>query len=155
MRANGVPNFPDPQTDGGMAFEEGSGIDPESQQFKDADSTCKQFLLAKAMDDQWPAEDKLTYARCMRANGVPAFPDPDADGGVPALMKGGAVDPESSQFCTTGCGSRSAGSGSASRASWPRPRWLPRPTRGFSPDIRRRDGIWASTALRGRSTCAR
>ncbi|WP_116112125.1 hypothetical protein [Amycolatopsis ruanii] len=105
MRANGVPNFPDPQADGGMTFDEGSGIDPQSQQFKDADSKCKQLMPGdkgkSAMGDQWPAEDKLKYAQCMRENGVPAFPDPDADGGFPALLQGGPVDPESPQFEAT------------------------------------------------------
>ncbi|MEU0464963.1 hypothetical protein ABZ215_13250 [Amycolatopsis sp. NPDC006131] len=102
MRANGIANFPDPKADGGMAFDENSGIDPESQQFKDADAKCKQFMPADAgkrtTGDQWPAEDKLKYAQCMRENGVPAFPDPDADGGFPALIQGGPVDPESPQF---------------------------------------------------------
>jgi predicted small secreted protein len=46
MRENGVPNFPDPQPDGGMRIEAGpdSGIDPQSQEFKDAHAKCEQYM---------------------------------------------------------------------------------------------------------------
>jgi hypothetical protein len=45
MRENGVPNFPDPQPDGGMQIQvgPGTGIDPQSQEFKDAQKKCEQF----------------------------------------------------------------------------------------------------------------
>ena len=39
----------------------------------------------------------LAYARCMRANGVPKFPDPQAGGGF-QFQKGGGVDPSSPLF---------------------------------------------------------
>lgn len=38
----------------------------------------------------------LAFARCMRANGVPAFPDPNGQGGQ--LGPGSGIDPSSPQF---------------------------------------------------------
>lgn len=102
MRENGLPDFPDPKDGGGGILGEGSGIDPESQEFKDAEAKCKQYLPNSGQpgqgDDPWSAEDKLAYAKCMRENGVPKFADPGADGNFPPIIKGGDVDPESPEF---------------------------------------------------------
>jgi hypothetical protein len=43
MRQKGVPNFPDPSENGGFIFEEKSGVDPSSPQFKQAEQACKQY----------------------------------------------------------------------------------------------------------------
>jgi hypothetical protein len=103
MRQNGVANFPDPAKDGSVKFGGKDGIDPNSSEFKAADAKCKQFLPGGEKNqnpgvDPWSAELKLQYANCMRSNGVPSFPDPDADGRFPQLEKGGPVDPDSAQF---------------------------------------------------------
>jgi hypothetical protein len=48
MRSHGVPKFPDPKiaADGGMSlgFRRGSGIDPNSPQFRAAQSACQKLL---------------------------------------------------------------------------------------------------------------
>ena len=46
MRENGVPDFPDPQPEGGLRIERGpnSGIDPDSQAFKSAQAACEQYM---------------------------------------------------------------------------------------------------------------
>ena len=44
MRQNGVPNMPDPQPGGGMLIGQGSGVDPNSQVFKDAQEKCRAQL---------------------------------------------------------------------------------------------------------------
>jgi len=44
MRKNGVPKFPDPQPDGRMLFDGGSGVDPDSPQFKAAQEACRKLL---------------------------------------------------------------------------------------------------------------
>jgi hypothetical protein len=46
MRENGVPDFPDPQADGGIRLEAGpgTGLDPNSQAFKDAEAKCEQYM---------------------------------------------------------------------------------------------------------------
>jgi len=42
-------------------------------------------------------QDSLAYAECMRANGVPSFPDPSAGGGF-EFQSGGGIDPSSPVF---------------------------------------------------------
>lgn len=56
MRENGVPEFPDPDPDGGIRVEmkPGSTLDPESPQFKAARQACAQFLP----DGAGPQNDK-------------------------------------------------------------------------------------------------
>jgi hypothetical protein len=44
MRDNGVPNFPDPQPNGGMMIGQDSGIDPESDTFKAAQRKCEALM---------------------------------------------------------------------------------------------------------------
>jgi hypothetical protein len=104
MRANGLPNFPDPEKDGAIKIKPGdSSLDPNSPEFKKAQEKCKSFMgsgnnVPNQSDDLWPADKKLKYAQCMRANGVPDYPDPDSTGQFPAFPKGGNIDPQSSQF---------------------------------------------------------
>ncbi|MER5772585.1 hypothetical protein [Streptomyces sp. NPDC001985] len=43
MRKNGLSDFPDPSTDGGVILGQDTGVDPKSEQFKKADEACKQY----------------------------------------------------------------------------------------------------------------
>lgn len=91
MRKNGVPKFPDPDSEGrlrGIKAGPGTGIDPESAQFTAAAKAC-QKLAPKAPSPAQQAEDReqlLEFSACMRKNGVPNFPDPkfnpDGSGGI-------------------------------------------------------------------------
>ncbi len=80
MRANGVPNFPDPSADGGIQISPGSGLNPQSPAFQTAQTKCRKFLPAggpgprKATKAQFAAA--LAFAKCMRSHGLPHFPDP-------------------------------------------------------------------------------
>jgi hypothetical protein len=72
MRANGVPNFPDPSEGGGIPL----GTSPASEA---AQKACGHLLpgggtLAAATAAQ--KQRIFTLARCMRAHGVSGFPDP-------------------------------------------------------------------------------
>ncbi|MGI5328433.1 hypothetical protein [Actinomadura nitritigenes] len=100
MRENGVPKFSDPGDGGNLMLPE--GVDPNSPQVKKATEACKKYMgggsPGKKADGGWSADNKLKYAQCMRANGVPKFSDPDADGNFPALKQGSGVDPTSPQF---------------------------------------------------------
>ena len=83
MRANGVPNFPDPSSGGGFQFASGSGIDPSSPAYQSARAKCQKLLPAGPAppgtnthpSGQWLAH-MVKVAQCMRAHGVPDFPDP-------------------------------------------------------------------------------
>ena len=99
MRAHGITKFPDPDSHGdiGINAGPGSGIDPNSPQFKAADRACKPLLPAP--NHSQAAQDRpalLRYARCMRAHGMPDFPDPDPGGGLQIkASRGSDLDPNS------------------------------------------------------------
>ena len=81
MRNNGVPDFPDPGPDGRFR-----GIGHEQQDtptYQAAMEACR--ALAPGGDHQStgdPAyiEQMRKFSQCMRDNGLPDFPDPDAEG---------------------------------------------------------------------------
>jgi hypothetical protein len=102
MRREGIPNFPDPNAEGGVQFDKKGGIDPDSAQFKAADQQCKQYLPAgtgeDAGSDPWTTDLKLRFAKCMRDNGMPNFPDPNEKGQFPEVGEGGKIDVSSAQF---------------------------------------------------------
>lgn len=85
MRAHGVPSYPDPQltNSGGVKISPGT-TNPNSPAFKSADAACRRLLPdAGAPAGGASAREKaqeVKFADCMRAHGVPSFPDPDHDG---------------------------------------------------------------------------
>ena len=105
MRKNGEPNFPDPNAQGQLSFGSGSGIDPSSPQFQQAQTACRKLLPnhgtpSPAQQAQARAQ-ALAFSACMRKNGVPNFPDPQfgTGGRVSIKISGGAgLDPQSPQF---------------------------------------------------------
>jgi hypothetical protein len=87
MRAHGIKNFPDPNSQGGIAISggPGSGIDPNSAVFRAADRTCRSHLKGANLSpaQQAAAEARaLRYSQCMRAHGILDFPDPNGQGGI-------------------------------------------------------------------------
>jgi hypothetical protein len=77
MRSHGVPSFPDPTPGGGIELP--TNLDPQSPAFRSARRACKQFLPNRGTPPSTSAGERtaaLTLARCMRAHGVPQFPDP-------------------------------------------------------------------------------
>jgi hypothetical protein len=79
MRANGVPNFPDPSPGGGWNFRAGSGIDQSSPLFKRAQAKCQKLLPNGGAGPAFNAQagpQLLKIASCMRHHGIPDFPDP-------------------------------------------------------------------------------
>lgn len=80
MRANGVPNFPDPNPGGGFSFPAGAGVDPYAPAVKAAQTKCQNFMPdplshGPAFSAQSFAK-VLRVAHCMRQHGIPDFPDP-------------------------------------------------------------------------------
>jgi hypothetical protein len=80
MRAHGVPDFPDPDSNG--AFH---NLPEETPQETAADHVCHHLLTAGPQMNQAQQQHALgqlvRYARCMRAHGVPNFPDPTTTSG--------------------------------------------------------------------------
>ena len=75
MRANGVSDFPDPNASGEFVY----GVSVSPAVFKQAVDACKDLqppgtLSAKRSPEQ--QKEGLTFAQCIRENGVRDFPDP-------------------------------------------------------------------------------
>jgi hypothetical protein len=108
MRTHGVPNFPDPDSNGRIVISSGvgpngqrTGIDNTTPQFKAAQSACQKLLpnggRPTAAQQAQNQQAMLAFARCMRSHGVPNFPDPKADGELTMGSRSG-VDPDTPQF---------------------------------------------------------
>jgi hypothetical protein len=87
MRSHGIRDFPDPMPGGGVAFQinagPGSDLNPSSPRFEAADQACRS-LLPGGKEAPPPSAQKIAegvkWAACMRAHGLPSFPDPNAQG---------------------------------------------------------------------------
>jgi hypothetical protein len=84
MRTHGEPNFPDPQANGDTFISPGSGVTLNSAQLPAAVNACQHLEPGGSMSAFTPPTEQnlllgLRMAQCVRAHGVPNFPDP---GGV-------------------------------------------------------------------------
>jgi hypothetical protein len=90
MRSSGVPNWPDPESSGVFdkskltAQQLGAG----SARVESAQHACQHLLPnggrgPDAAQLQQVKEQGLQFAHCIRAHGVPRFPDPGSDGRIP------------------------------------------------------------------------
>ncbi|HKS46209.1 MAG TPA: hypothetical protein VJT49_14075 [Amycolatopsis sp.] len=101
MRTEGVADFPDPNAQGKIDLGSNQKFDPNSATFKAADAKCKKMLPDNGNASPAPAvsgEAQINYAKCMRANGVPKFPDPNAEGGIDVNGDTLGVDPTGPVF---------------------------------------------------------
>ncbi|HTX31017.1 MAG TPA: hypothetical protein VMD09_06510 [Solirubrobacteraceae bacterium] len=80
MRANGIPNFPDPSSGGGIQIP--NGVDPQSPAFQAAQNRCFKLMPGGGPLHGHASEQQklmmLHLSQCMRAHGFPDFPDPVA-----------------------------------------------------------------------------
>ena len=120
MRANGVPDFPDPGTIvggpanmiGGIAIP--ATIDVQAPAFQTAQTACRR-LLATALSRQGRPQISATirasliaHAQCMRTHGVPGYQDPTFPAGGGIAITDAGTDPQSPayQHAQTICGGR-------------------------------------------------
>jgi hypothetical protein len=86
MRHNGVSQFPDPGASGELTIDavaNGSSLNPSTPAFEQAISACKDLEPAGFMGSKRSSQQQgaaLKFAECIRANGVPDFPDPLPNG---------------------------------------------------------------------------
>jgi hypothetical protein len=128
IRAHGVPNFPDPTSNGrgGVQIQQSqrsgsgpstkvNGVPVNGPAFQKAMQACRRYLPnggapSPAQQAQIKAE-ALAMARCMRSHGVPNFPDPQFQngpgGGFGIRLGGPGIDPNSPAFqaAQKACGS--------------------------------------------------
>lgn len=86
MRENGVSDFPDPEEDsqGRVRLAVPEDIDQNSPTFKSARSACQSKLFQgdgdSAASKTFDATKVAPWAKCVRENGMPDFPDPEVQG---------------------------------------------------------------------------
>lgn len=82
MRANGVPDFPDPTSNGLIRVR--AGVDPSSPAVTAAQAKCQKFRPNEGSPLSGPPPSAQKFAqmlkvsRCMRRRGIANFPDPRA-----------------------------------------------------------------------------
>lgn len=115
MRANGDPSWPDPNSNGMFANNNGS-LDESSAAYKKANNACSKYQTSNnapnAAQQQQALATLLKYSQCMRAHGVKNYPDPTADSTGVSISTSG-IDRNSPQYQTAkqACSSLQVGPG--------------------------------------------
>jgi hypothetical protein len=104
MRSHGVLDFPEPNSQGNTVINGGPGSDlnPGSPVFQAASRACAAYQPpgpTPAQEVKMLAQ-ALKFSQCMRAHGLPNFPDPKVlNGGIGIRIgPGTGLDPSSPQF---------------------------------------------------------
>jgi hypothetical protein len=102
MRSHGVPGFPDPDSKGNFIIQ-GPKLGGSPGAFQLADRACRQLLPGggqmTAAQQQQALRQALKFSACMRAHGLPTFPDPTAEkGGISLSLGGSGLSPHSPRF---------------------------------------------------------
>jgi hypothetical protein len=120
LRSHGVPNFPDPKTNGngGMQIQssngntEVNGVKVNGPAFQSALQACRSKLPNGGHPQPLSASRRnqlLQFSQCMRAHGLTNFPDPTFGGGGAQLRlsQQTCIDPRSPAFqaAQKACGS--------------------------------------------------
>ena len=101
MRSHGVPNFPDPDSSGGIVIKK-TLLEPSYRAPRSARAACAHLLPKYGLAMMTPAQEEqhqrqqLAMAACMRRHGFPNFPD-DWSGNVGQLQSA-HIDPNSPQL---------------------------------------------------------
>jgi hypothetical protein len=109
MRSHGVPNFPDPDSSGGIVIKkslmESSYNAPRSARTACVHLLPKYALTLTPVQQEQHQRQQLAFAACMRRHGFPQFPD-GWSGNVGQLISA-HIDPSSPQLnaALTKCGS--------------------------------------------------
>ena len=116
MRDHGVAEFPDPDASGELTLDgivNGSSLDPSAPAWQDAIDACKDLQPPGFTGHKRNAKEQdyaLAFARCMRENGVPDFPDPEPGAPlvdtnrIPSAAGRGALDIPELQAAMDTCG---------------------------------------------------
>jgi hypothetical protein len=104
MRAHGVPNWPDPDSQGNFPPLNEQALGVSKQTSGVAQQACRHLLSSGGSATPQQRQQKLAFAvkvaQCLRGHGYPNFPDPTASGqNIPS-----GIDTNSPQFQTTETG---------------------------------------------------
>jgi len=84
VRAHGIPNFPDPDSSGVIPKQEIRQLNVSDSLLESATSACENLnpnQPPSAAQQRQQLADDVKFAQCMRAHGLPKFPDPTNDNG--------------------------------------------------------------------------
>ena len=97
IRSNGVSAFPDPSASGQFAYgipSKSSPLNPSSAAWQQAVSACKSLEPSGFMPTSFTPVQlaaRLKFAQCVRASGVPSFPDPTSHGPLVSVTDGQSI----------------------------------------------------------------
>jgi hypothetical protein len=101
MRAHGEPGFPDPQSNGNLLID-GQKDHLNGALMNSANKAC-QHLMPKSSPLTASQQQKITaqalkFVACMRAHGVPTFPDPNVNSSGIEMQLPKGLQPSSPVF---------------------------------------------------------
>jgi hypothetical protein len=100
MRSHGVPNYPDPNSSGGLPKKSAEQLGVSQSRFQSATQDCRHLLPNGGTPTQAEIQQvrvkSLEFSQCMRRHGV-NLPDPDSSGRIPDPASVG-IDQGSPQF---------------------------------------------------------
>jgi hypothetical protein len=101
MRSHGVPSFPDPDAEGDLPPLQVGRNGVSQQAVQSAQNACRNLNPGGGQGSAGQQETTLTqalnFSQCMRAHGVPNFPDPVASNGGIGYSLGG-IDTSAPQY---------------------------------------------------------
>jgi hypothetical protein len=101
MRSHGDPAWPDPNSNGMFGNNNGS-LDESSAAYQAANKICAKLgpgsNAPPAAQQQQALAQLLKYSQCMRAHGIPKYPDPTADAGGVGISIRGNIGQHTPQF---------------------------------------------------------
>lgn len=86
MRSNGVPNYPDPGSNGALPKKGPQQLGVSDSRYQTATQACRHLLPNGGTPTQAELQEVrvkgLEFSQCMRRHGIP-LPDPDSSGRIP------------------------------------------------------------------------
>ncbi|HEY3682135.1 MAG TPA: hypothetical protein VGL93_03810 [Streptosporangiaceae bacterium] len=125
MRKHGVAGFPDPKRAGGGIQMKLDKKVASSPQYQAAQQACHSLQPGNSANGDGPKVDATKiapWASCIRAHGVPNFPDPKNNGSALTIdFSGTGISPQSPAFqkALQACKSKSPGGGMLVKAGKP------------------------------------
>jgi len=101
MRTHGVPDFPDPAGQAGVPKVTPQQVGVSNARLQAAQSSCAQLLQPIQAQQPQIMTGLLKFARCMRAHGIPNWPDPGTDRNGQPVFDIPGIDPDSPRVSNT------------------------------------------------------
>jgi hypothetical protein len=101
MRAHGVPAFPDPAGAAGVPKITPQQVGVSDARFQTAQRACAPLLQPAQAQEPQVMTGLLAFARCMRAHGIPNWPDPSIDRNGQPVFDIPRIDPDSPRVSNT------------------------------------------------------